>query len=753
MLTLLRPNGFTGCITSSSFVLYTDLSDFRDFLLNSVCLEHFANLGEGVLDTAYVYTASYIIRKDVPPRKITFLDLRKEKDKATALLSLTSEMFDSRARCLPPSRFMSLIGQPLCHWAPDSLFCIVRDSPVLEVIIDDAGVGAAPQADFFSLWWEVPANCIGFRNRWVPIVNGGGFSPFARTDALVVDWEDDGRRAKEDLNRRYPYLKGNVGLRIQRTDRYGQPGITFGKRSDRFNAQVMRQGSIFTFEGIGVFTKLQNNRTELGLLAFLNSRFVSYFLNLTAGLHKNDVYVRRIPYRFSQAGLSALGELAAKGVKLVQTALSVEEGNHFFSGAIFRSKGSRTLRESATDFKIKDRLSEAELFEICSLIDVSVNDQYGIDSLLEAEIAEDQGGDLWNLSRREIASTETILVPDKMERGRQGFSRSEFETSSDLYRACIANMQHPCDVLAYLNKLGFLEEETLSWFAKSLVSYSVGVISGRWDIRFATGERQPPELPDPFDPLPVCPPGMLQGPDGLPAKPEDIPSDYHIRIDWDGILVDDPGHDDDIVRRVRDVLEVIWKDRAEVVEREACEILGVRELRDYFRKPGNGGFWIDHVKRYSKSRRKAPIYWYLRSGKGNYGLWLYYHRLDKDILFKALLNYVEPKIRLEEDRLKSFRGRKEAAGSSGREAKQIEKDMDRQDQFVSELHDFADKLRRAANLHLVPDLNDGVVLNIAPLFELVPWKEAKEYWEDLVAGKYEWSSIGKQIREKGLVKI
>ncbi len=314
----------------------------------------------------------------------------------------------------------------------------------------------------------------------------------------------------------------------------------------------------------------------------------------------------------------------------------------------------------------------------------------------------------------------------------------------------------------------------------TLIHYLIGCIYGRWDVRIALDKSLSPKLPGPFDPLPVCPPGMLVGPDGLSAEPSRIVSEewlrarpdantlpledslkipaipeieYPLRVSWDGILADDPGHEDDIVRRVRDVLEVIWKDRAEAIEREACEILGVRELRDYFRKPGNGGFWMDHVKRYSKSRRKAPIYWYLRSAKGNYGLWLYYHRLDKDILFKALLNYVEPKIRLEEDRLKSFRGRKEAAGSSGREAKQIEKDMDRQEQFVSELHDFADKLRRAANLHLIPDLNDGVVLTIAPLYELVPWKEAKDYWEDLVAGKYEWSSIGKQLREKGLVKI
>ena len=69
-----------------------------------------------------------------------------------------------------------------------------------------------------------------------------------------------------------------------------------------------------------------------------------------------------------------------------------------------------------------------------------------------------------------------------------------------------------------------------------------------------------------------------------------------------------------------------------------------------------------------------------------------------------------------------------------------------------DVKDFEDKLRRAANLHLEPDLNDGVVLNIAPLHELVPWKKAKEYWEELLEGKYEWSSIGKQLRQNGLVK-
>ena len=80
------------------------------------------------------------------------------------------------------------------------------------------------------------------------------------------------------------------------------------------------------------------------------------------------------------------------------------------------------------------------------------------------------------------------------------------------------------------------------------------------------------------------------------------------------------------------------------------------------------------------------------------------------------------------------------------------KEIEQEEDFISELRDFEEKLRRAANLHLEPDLNDGVVLNIAPLYELVPWKEAKSYWDELLDGKYEWSSIGKQLREKGIIK-
>jgi hypothetical protein len=110
------------------------------------------------------------------------------------------------------------------------------------------------------------------------------------------------------------------------------------------------------------------------------------------------------------------------------------------------------------------------------------------------------------------------------------------------------------------------------------------------------------------------------------------------------------------------------------------------------------------------------------------------------------VNHVEPKIRLETSRLESLRSQKAAAGETGKEAKRVAKEIEHQEDFLLELRDFEDKLRRAADRHLVPDLNDGVVLNIAPLWELVPWKEAKHYWEELQKGNYAWSSISRQLR-------
>src|SRR5207249_2218419 len=83
-------------------------------------------------------------------------------------------------------------------------------------------------------------------------------------------------------------------------------------------------------------------------------------------------------------------------------------------------------------------------------------------------------------------------------------------------------------------------------FAHIVLSYCLGAALGRWDVRFATGDKRVPELPDPLASLPVCPPGQLQNENGLPITKEQVENltaerrwNYPVEIPWDGILVDD----------------------------------------------------------------------------------------------------------------------------------------------------------------------------------------------------------------------
>ena len=284
-------------------------------------------------------------------------------------------------------------------------------------------------------------------------------------------------------------------------------------------------------------------------------------------------------------------------------------------------------------------------------------------------------------------------------------------------------------------------------FSVTLISHSLGCIFGRWDIRLATGEKSTPELPDPFASLPVCPPGMLQNEQGLPAAPSDVPSSYPLRISWPGILVDDKGHAEDIERRVREASQVIWLDRTDAIEQEACEILGVKTLRDYFSKPA--GFFSDHLKRYSKSRRQAPIYWPLSTRSGEYTLWLYYHRLNDQTLYTCVNNFVEPKLRQMSETVNQLRGK-----GSGR-TRDEEKEFERLQDFEQELREFRDEILRLAKLPWRPNLNDGVQITAAPLwklFRLPKWqKTLKETWQSLEKGDYDWAYLAMTVWPQNVV--
>jgi hypothetical protein len=776
----LSPMGMCGAITNRTGFFLDSLTEWRErVVMGERRIDVFADLGDRVLD-ALVEAAAYTIQARLYHAPSVFFRLLGSEDKESDLLTLIETL--NREECHRDTyyrlakMFEAFPASRMSYWTSERALRWFRELGGFNTQSVPVKFGLSTKDDFrfLRLAWEVtPGTIVHDRytatwdRPWMFLAKGGEYAPFIGDIHLLAHWANEGEAIAAHVAEKYPYLANNVSWVLHPEVPYGRPGITFTRRTTSgFSPRALPAGCLISDSGATLYPDDEKQLPEVQSLCM--SRVFGYLLELSVAsgdsVHAGSAartyeigIVGRIPVPKVSVLPSDINGQVKKIWQLLYQIESQREGSRYFDGLASQHLPSKpSIRDTAIICQIHNWEAIVSATELACLIDNQVRKVYGIDvqtqQLIEMEFGkdvtsypdagEDHRSSIERLWKMNVSQLQSELA------NRQGFARfvtkQTYFVDQKIDIICHIAGANPRSLLSMIDH-DDLANDAVSSLVIDIIGLSIGTTFGRWDIRFSTSERQLPELPDPFDPLPVCPPGMLQGPDGLPAKPESVPSDYPIRIDWDGILVDDPGHYDDIIRRVQDVIELIWKDRAEAIEREACEILGVEELRDYFRKPGNGGFWMDHVKRYSKSRRKAPIYWYLRSAKGNYGLWLYYHRLDKDILFKALLNYVEPKIRLEEDRLKSLRGRKEAAGSSGREAKQIEKDMDRQEQFVSEMRDFEERLRRVANLHLNFDLNGGVILNIAPFWELVPWNEPKKYWSELEEGKYDWSHVAYQI--------
>lgn len=253
-----------------------------------------------------------------------------------------------------------------------------------------------------------------------------------------------------------------------------------------------------------------------------------------------------------------------------------------------------------------------------------------------------------------------------------------------------------------------------------LLSWAVGVAFGRFDWRLATGERELPSEPAPFAPLPAKSPGML--PDGAG------PFCGHT-----GVLVDDRGNTYDLVHLVEEVLTRV---------NESVP----HSIRHWLQRE----FFAFHLQRYSKSRRKAPIYWPLATASGSYTLWVYYPSLSSQTLYTAINDFVEPKLKQVGDDAAALRNK------GANRSRDDEKQFEALQVFELELSELRDTLLKFAPTYR-PNYDDGVQICAAPLWPLFghkPWQKLlKDTWAKLEKGDCDWAHIAlhywpERVREK-----
>lgn len=740
---LLCRGGLLGAITNRTLLAIQGFAEWRRDILEEDGLLTLVDLGHGVLD-AMVETAMYVCRAhhaDRPPEgRAAILGLLESTDKKNELRQAFLDGQRSGFVLVDTAAFLSVPGAPWAYWVPQSLLARFASLKSFLAVGGQVCQGTATADDFrfFRLRWEVSSERINaaahksdrafLQHRWSPLSKGGEYALWWDDIHLVQDWGSDGRNIKN-----FADPSGKQRSFPKNLDKLFLRGCTYPYRTtSALGMRLMPGGLSFSVGGWGVFGP--SGWSDEQVLAGFNNRIARYFMEVllgqgdssasgTAARNHGAAAVGGIPWpaALPKNVTSMVRELIDGAAKT-----TCDESALFFRGSAMFPSGAHSLAH----------LTDAWWQQICGWweraadlyreVEDAVITAYALEPEELAAITSGEGPSLFDFPKRELhpesvaalfrASVVELTNKAKAECGAKRYTvkkayyiERSIDLASHIFRA------HPRSVIDAARKAGASACGQVRDFAALLLSWTLGIAIGRF-VPKADALRGPSELES-------LPPVALE--EGSPAL-------------W--AWVDDAGHPADIVSLVEAAGRARWGETADSLLHAAAVAVGARDVRHYFRQL----YFPSHIRAYSKSRRNAPLYWQLSTSSGSYSTWLFYLQLTSDSLHRLATEIVVPKLALEERKLSELISTSRANASAAQR-----KALAAQESLTEELRAFLAELKVVAPLWK-PNCDDGVVINFAPLWRLVPqqkpWqKELKLTWDGLCAGKYDWTFLAMHL--------
>ena len=469
---------------------------------------------------------------------------------------------------------------------------------------------------------------------------------------------------------------------LRNTSSQFMAGIGYGKRGEILDAHVVKKGFCFTHEGHLI--PIENHLQRMVVDSFINSIYSQYVINQYCEQHKSNGYVNLLPMPDYSLSQDEIVSLMTKIISIKRHWFSLDETNLEYHGLIGQMNITTTIADAIN--AMQQQLSND-------------NDTY-------LELVK-QNDDLW----MDLANIE---------------KDSDFRQTLNDYKS-----RRPYEELISID--GATQQNVIDRqvMAQEIIQELVGMAFGRWDVRFAQHPDTIPPFGDVFDALPFMPVVSLAN----------APANYSVNIPDDGILSNDDQSPLCLAKRVRDVIHTIWPTIADDVEFELCRLIGYDSLQQYFDEPM--GFFDYHFRRYTKSRRKAPIYWPVSSPQGEITYWIYYPKLNQNTLPSLIL-----KLESEATIIRNNLTKAQAANDKAEANHWL--------LLQQENEGLTEELRRI-NTNYKPNHDDGVPVTAAPLVALFrhrQWQnECRDNLNELQQGEYDWSHLAyamfpSRIREK-----
>lgn len=474
-------------------------------------------------------------------------------------------------------------------------------------------------------------------------------------------------------------VRYHKSVNFRNLDYQKEIGVGYGKRGEIFDAHVLKNGMIFTKEGQAI-NKISKENAFL-LLSFLNSILSQFNLSLFAGQHKASGYVNLLPIPNVESIDDKLFNSVVRILALKREWFSIDETClefHHFLSHFNSTLSLKTRIKEIQENIIRDKKEYLELITQMDLFWIN-----------KAGIPEDHINTFDSFKSKR--PSENLISID-------GITDETFEGNPIVVGEIISNL--------------------------------IGVAFGRWDILSIIRPELIPEFGDFFAPLPFMPVVSLE------TKPEGYPIDFP----ENGILVGDSKHPLSLTKAINKSIHAIWGSNADNIISELEEIGQFKSIEYFIENPN--GFFDFHYKRYTKSRREAPIYWPLSTASGSYTIWVYYPRLNDQTLYRIVSDFIIPKKEEIAAEIKKLE-LNPSLDNSGK--KQL---LELQD-LQHELQVMEKELIEVAALPFKPNHDDGVLITAAPLYKFFrhnKWRKATEdCWKALEKGEYDWAHLAYSI--------
>ena len=639
------------------------------------------------MEDARVEAAAYVLTRAEPQGEGTFLRVKSEVDRGKALLETSGAHRtgndDGRVFVVKLSEFGAVPGWPISYWMSQSMRDQFRSRPEFAERSEvKQGLATGDDFRFVRAAWEVDPERVGYSSD--DSRHGRRWVPLAKGGEYSPFWGDI--HLLVDWENEGKRIRAYSGSRAQNTQFYFRRGLTWpGRTVKGFNPRVLPVGAAFSHKGSGVFVDDDSEESLFCALGYLLSRAGQMFLGYLTTFGSWEVgAVKRLP----EVPPFRERDVVAAAVARIVDWKTANDAWDETTGRFLAPYGR--VEPAGTPF--------AEL----AAVDDAVLDALGFDE-----------------SDRRMLDEEFGVLPTSYSDGeRQSKAPPVYWLDEDLEKRAHLLAQSPAGSIP--------TPPTGARQFADLVSYAVGCAFGRWDIEVGRDPSSVTELTNPWELRRPLPPGALR----------EVRANYPIEVATEAVMLDEPGSGRDASRLVALALEYI---AGCSVEDLSASLIGAPiHLSRYLRTK----FFPHHLGQYSKSNRKAPIYWQLQVPSKKWGVWLYMPRLSRETLF-AVVRETEQRQRLAEEQIATLQ-REYVDGGAGRTIAAVSKELDAEQKLAVELVAFRDEAERIANLGWEPDLDDGAVLNAAPLALLFPaWKDAAKYRTELKQGKHEWATVSK----------